>query len=445
MGGFTKNSQFMLMGKREFLPLFITQFLGAFHDNLFKNALVVLIIYHTAQNAGLSETNQKLLTTLAAGTLILPFFLFSALGGQLADKYPKEVVIRWTKLFEIFIALMGCLSLYSNSLYLCFLTLFCLGTQSSLFGPCKYSILPQHLPTHHLIGGNALLNTGTFLAILLGSMAGTILMGKENGAFLVSLVMVFISLVGYWSCLYIPPAPPQKNSISLSLNIFSETGRIVRLALTQSRIITLCLLGKAWFFFIGSIFMAQFANFTKINLGANEQVLTLFLIIFSVGIALGGLFNNTLLKGKISLKFVPLAGLGIFIFSADIYFASLSLMDSNTSTLINLTEFMSDTRHWRIMADVFLVAIAAGVFVIPLSTLIQNQTSLLNRARVMAGSAILDSCFMVVATIVCLILISLNTSIPELFLIFGVATCGIALILRQQFKKLITAAEHQSQ
>ncbi|MFA7276741.1 MAG: acyl-[ACP]--phospholipid O-acyltransferase [Pseudobdellovibrionaceae bacterium] len=423
------DGQFSLLKKRNFLPLFITQFLGAFHDNLFKNALVVLIIYQLAQQLDFTEKAQQLLTTLAAGILILPFFLFSAMGGQLADKFPKDKIMRAVKLFEILIALLGFAALLSANLYLCYATLFALGTHSAIFSPSKYSILPQHLDRGYLIAGNALLNTGTFLAILLGTIIGTSVMALHSGALMIGSLMISISLIGYAASRYIPLAPPASENAPFSLNPFRETWDVMAHTFRQPREIRLSLLGKGWFFCIGSMFMAQFANYTKGTLGADEHVLTLFLVLFSVGIAIGGLFNHKLLRGTISAVFVPLSALGLSLFSIDIYFASSGLAPRADGTFLSVSEFLQSFAHARIVFDVFMVAFFGGLFVIPLSAIIQDRTPPVTRARVMAGSSITDSMFMVASAVVSALLIGKGYAIRDIFLFFALANLGVTLFI----------------
>ena len=425
----SEQSQFLLLKQKKFLPLFITQFLGAFHDNLYKNALVVLIIYRLATTLGYDEKTQQLLTTLAAGVLILPFFLFSAMGGQLADKFPKEKVMQGVKVFEIFIALIGSLSLFMEWLPLCYLTIFALGTHSAIFAPSKYSILPQHLHQNELIGGNALLNTGTFLAILLGTIIGTVMMGLDAGVYIVSTLMFLTAITGLLSSRLIPNAPPKDATLKFSLNPFKETWDVMVYTLHQPKDITLSMLGKAWFFLVGSMFMAQFANFTKGNLGGNEHILTLFLVLFSIGIAIGGLCNNKLLKGQITAVFVPLAALGLTVFSVDIYYASLSAYRPPVGTLIDVAEFVSHSQNWRIIFDVFMVAFFGGLYVVPLSAIIQDRTPDATRARIMAGSSIIDSLFMVVSAVVSAVLIGMGWTVPELFLGFALANALVAIYI----------------
>ena len=393
------------------MPLFVTQFLGAFHDNLFKNAMVVLLLFGTATQGG---TDGKILTTLAAGLFILPFVLFSALGGQLADKFPKERVIHIIKAVEIGIAALGALSLLSGSVILSFATLFALGTHSAFFGPSKYSILPQHLEQAELIGGNALLNTGTFLAILIGTIVGTSLITLESGKTLVSVILIVCAVVGYISSRFIPSAPPQAHDMKVDFNPLTETRDVVAYALTRPRGVVLAILGIAWFWFMGSMFMAQLPNFVHETLGADEHVLTLLLVLFSVGIAAGGLLNSRLLRGRVEAVYVPLAALGMTAFSLDLYFSS---------------GHASGNFPFRVALDIALIAVCGGLFVVPLNAIVQDRTPEDHRARVMAGSAIVDSVFMVGSAAFSVALIAAGFDVRGLFLVFALANAGVALYI----------------
>jgi acyl-[acyl-carrier-protein]-phospholipid O-acyltransferase/long-chain-fatty-acid--[acyl-carrier-protein] ligase len=403
-----RNSQFLLLKSRRFLPLLMTQFLGAFHDNVFKNALVVLLLFGTSANTG---PDAKIMTTLAAGLFILPFIIFSALGGELADKFPKHRVIRVIKLMEIAIAVLGMASLASGSLPLSFLTLFALGTHSAFFGPSKYSILPQQLEKDELIGGNALLNTGTFLAILTGTIAGTTLINLESGPVIVGGLLLLCAVTGYLSSRLIPPAMATSPDLKLNFMILTETRSILRYAADRPRGIFQAMLGIAWFYFMGGMFMAQLPNFVHDTLGASERVLTVLLVIFSVGIAFGGLLNNRLLRGRIEAAYVPLAILGITIFSLDLYFAGAAGLSA------------------RIFIDIAMIAVCSGLFVVPLNAIVQDATPKDHRARVMAGSAVMNALFVAGSSGLSAILISAGIEIRDLFLIFAVANAGIALYI----------------
>lgn len=404
------HNQFLLLKDRRFAPLFITQFLGALHDNLFKNALVVLLLFGTAAKGG---AGANILTTLAAGLFILPFVLFSALGGQLADKFAKDRVIRVIKMIEIAIAALGVASLVSGSTALSFLTLFALGSHSAFFSPSKYSILPQHLQQTELIGGNALLNTGSFLAILLGTIAGTGLVTLPGGTAFVGGLLVFCAIAGYLASRFIPAAPPLASDIKLILNPVSEIRSVIGYAFSRERGVVLSVLGIAWFYFMGGMFMAQLPNFVHDTLHASERTLTVLLVLFSVGIGLGGLFNNRLLRGRVEATYVPLAILGITLFSIDLYFASHGL-DGLTA---------------RVALDIAMIAVCGGLFVVPLNALVQDRTPSDHRARVMAGSALVNALFVVASSVLSAVLIAAGLEVRELFLVFAVINAGVAFYI----------------
>lgn len=421
------NSQFALLGQRRFAPLFATQFMGAFHDNLFKNALVVMLLYTAVFS---TAADPKLLTTMAAALFILPFVLFSAIGGQLADKMPKDRLIRIIKLTELPIAALGAAALMTGSLGLAFMALFALGAQSAFFGPCKYSILPQHLRDDELVGGNALLNTGSFLAILAGTLAGAALAvvgGGQAGAALVGVVLVASAAVGYVAARFVPATAAAAPDIEVKWNPLHETVRILRDTLARPRATVLAILGVGWFYFLGGMFMAQFPNYTRETLGAGQDVLTFFLIVFSVGIAAGGLLNARLLKGRVEAVYVPLAILGITVFAVDLYFANGAVVAGGGD--MGLGAFLSYAAHWRVVVDVAMIALCGGLFVVPLNAIIQHTTPAAIRARIVAGGAIINALFIVASAALSAVLIALGWDMRDLFMAFAVANIGVALYI----------------
>lgn len=424
-------NQFALLTQKRFMPLFVTQFLGAFHDNLFKNALTVMVLFGVGFGASEDRT---LLVTLAAALFILPFALFSAMGGQLAERYPKDRVIRALKLFEIVIAAVGAGGLLTGSIPLSLAALFMLGTQSALFGPSKYSILPQHLPARDLIGANALLNTGTFLAILVGSIAGALLVmvgasgGGEARPYLVCVLMGLCALAGYGASRAIPAAPPQhKVTGRFDINIFTQTALILRTVFAQKTPIIRSILGVSWFYFLGSMFMTQLPGFTRDVLGAKESVLTLFMVLFSVGVGFGGLLNNRLLHGRVEAVYVPLASIGMSIFAIDLYCASP--VAAPQDALMTLSGFLHEARNWRVMFDITMIAVLGGLFVVPLNAVIQHYTPEAIRARVIAGSGIIDALFMVASAAACALLLKAGLPIEGLFLVFGLCNFAVAIFI----------------
>ncbi len=426
-----KHSQFDLLREQRFLPLFITQFLGAFHDNLFKNALVVLMLYGAVAGTEALGLDTKILVTLATGIFILPFILFSALGGQYADKYPKDKVIRVVKLAEIGIALLGAISLFSGSVILSFVTLFALGAQSAFFGPSKYSILPQHLEENELIGGNALLSTGTFLAILAGTIVGAAFVTIHGGVLLISALMVLVAIGGYLSARKIPWAEAGDPDLKMNYNIITETYQILDSLFSHRRSVIDASLGVAWFWFLGGMFLSQLPNFTKDVLGATNDVFTLFMVLFSVGVAFGGLLNDRLLGGRVAAVYVPLAALGITFFSIDLYFAGNGYEGGQFDDLTGFMAFFGKAGSTRIIVDVLMIAVFAGLYVVPLNAIIQHNTPEDVRSRILAGSAILNSIFVVASSVISAVLLSIGFGITELFLTFALANLVVALYICQ--------------
>lgn len=426
------HNQFSLLTDRRFMPLFITQFLGAFHDNLFKSAFVAVLLFHTAGGLSEADTETKMMVTMATAVFIAPYLLFSALAGQYADKYPKDMVIRKVKLAEIIIALSGAIALLGDSLMMSFVTLFALGTQSAFFGPSKYSILPQHLDEDELIGGNALLGIGTFLAILLGTIIGMGIVNVPFGLPILSALFLVSALCGYWSSRYIPLAPSIAEEMRVSYNIITKTWHMLSLALGTKKIMTYCALGIAWFWFMGSAFLSQMPNFTRLTLGANEHVSALFMVLFSIGIGLGGLMNNRLLKGQVSARYVPWGALAVSVFAADLFFAgrSFEALYNDGAPLIELPAFIGTIAGWRIIMDVFLIAVFAGVYVIPLNAIFQNECAEENRSRMLAGMSILNAGFMVLSSVIATALFAVHFTVSMLFLLMACVNLLVAYVTR---------------
>ena len=430
-------NQFSLLKTRRFLPLFLTQFLGAFHDNLFKNALVVLILYGAATQA---TSNPEILVTAATGIFILPFILFSAMGGQLADKYPKHLLIRRIKTAEMGIALLGFASLLSGSLILSFITLFALGTQSAFFGPSKYSILPEHLEDHELIGGNALVNTGTFLAILIGTIAGTLMITMAAGKVIVSTVLLAVAVAGYFCSRFIPPNIDHAPNLYIKLNPIAGTVANIKRTFSQTPDIVYAVCGTGWFYFLGALFLAQFPNYTKLTLGADEFVLALFMALFSIGIGIGGLLNNRILGGNITARFAPFAMLGITAFTFDLYFASLPFANiASTDMLASLPHFIASWAGIHIAIDIFMISVCGGIFVVPLFAIIQHRTNDKERARVVAGNAIIDSCCILLSAVLSALLFTLGASILQLFIIFACVNIAVAFVFWRRNRQVKAA------
>lgn len=418
-----KESQFHLLSTRRFLPLFVTQALGALNDNLFKNALVVLILYRIAEQAGM---NGQVLVTAAAGIFILPFFLFSATAGQIADKYEKSALIRLIKAGEIVIMALGSVSFWTSDIYLMIGVLFLMGTQSAFFGPVKYSILPDHLSDAELIGGNALIEAGTFLAILVGTIGGGLLILRSGGTLTVSVGVIVLAILGLVASTRIPKAPAPTPELQLNPNFLSETLRIVRHA-SQSRDIFLSILGISWFWLVGATFLSQFPAFAKDVIWADETVVTLFLTLFSVGIGIGSLLCNKLLNGEITAKYVPFGAIGMTIFIVDLYLASSGR--NGGGELIGAGAFLAAPENWRLIVDLVGIAVCGGLYIVPLYAILQSRSEASHRSRDIAANNVLNALFMVVGALAATGMLAASFSVPTVFLSLAAVNAVVAVYI----------------
>lgn len=384
-----RQSEFALLRSRRFLPLFVTQFLGAMNDNVFKNAFVILVLYGMA---GIGDAHAQLLVTVAAGVFILPYFLFSATAGQMADAMEKSRLIRRIKLAEIAIMAGGVAGLLIGDPYLLLAVLFLMGAQSAFFGPVKYGILPNHLREHELVGGNGLIEAGTFLAILIGTIAGGLLVLGDGGIATVSLVLLVLAAAGWLASRGIPEAGPDTPGLRIETNFLAETARIVRHA-GRDRTLLLTILGLSWFWLLGATFLSQFPTMARAVLGADEGVVTLFLVAFSIGIAIGSLACNALLKGEVSARYVPLAAIAMTAFIGDLCLALSGRVPG--AELVGATAFAAEPGNWRILADLVGLAVAGGLYSVPLFAILQARSEAEHRARNIAANNVLNAAFMV--------------------------------------------------
>ncbi|MGM0421864.1 MAG: MFS transporter [Pseudomonadota bacterium] len=422
------HSQFDILKARRFLPLFLTQFLGAFNDNVYKNALVILITYVAADQA---DMDARLLVTAAAGIFILPFFLFSAIAGQLADKYEKSRMIRSVKLCEIVLMLAAALGFYLQDVYLLLTVLFLMGTQSSFFGPLKYSILPDHLHEEELIGGNGLVEAGTFLAILLGTILGGVLVLKSGGIAIVSSIVILIAVIGWLCSRAIPPTLPAAPDLKISYNFIAQAWHIIS-ETRRNRQVFKAVVGISWFWLVGFVFLAQFPIFGKDIIGANEDVVTLFLTIFSIGIALGSLVCNRLLKGEIKATLAGTGALGMAVFTSLLYLvapAPLAPALAEDAAYITLLEFLSQPQSWAILGAMLGISISGGVYVVPLYAVMQTRCLPGFRARTIAANNILNAVFMVAGALITMAMLALDLLITEIFLTLGLANFLVSFLL----------------
>lgn len=409
-----------LLSTRRFAPLIITQFTGAFNDNLLKNALVVLVVFGVVLD---SPIDPKILVTLAAGLFIAPYVLFSAIAGQLADKYEKACQVRRIKWAELGLMLLASLGFWLESTWLLIVVLAGMGVQSAFFSPLKYSLVPDHLKKEEILGGNALLEATTFLAILSGTIAGALLIMSENGRLMVCMVLLCGAGCGLIASYRIPQAGPYMPHLALDYNIFAESGRLLRQAFAQPALAG-AILGISWFWLIGANFVSQLPAFTKEVLGGDEAVTTVLLAAFSVGIAFGSFLVHGLLKGRISTRLVPLGLFGISLFSVDLYWTCQSLRPSE---LFSVHAFLQQAAHIRVMADLVMIAASGGLFVVPLNALLQTACLPDYRARTIAANNVMNALFMVLSSLSISLLLLWGATIPEIFLIFAILNGAVLL------------------
>lgn len=437
----SEKSQFSLLTERRYLPFFITQLAGAFNDNLFKQALALAITYKllTFSNAidhsfmsylfGEGEIDKSLLANLCAIVFILPFFLFSALGGQLGEKYEKSLLIKNIKLVEILTMLLGAAGLLLNSFALMLLVLFAMGTQSALFGPVKYSILPQHLKEQELIGGNALVEMGTFFAILLGTILAGVLISNRFYAYSISALTILVAIIGYVSSRKILNSPAALPSLKLSFNIFVQTWKTMRLGFTQTPAVSRSILGNSWFWFLGIIYITQIPNYAEKILNGDASATTLILIVFSVSIAIGSGLCEKLSGHKIEVGLVPFGSIGLTLFTILLWWHSqtLPMIDGHANTWLTL---LKQHTTWFILFDFFGIGLFGGFYIVPLYAIIQSRSSTDERARVIAANNILNALFMVLAAVLAIMLLSfMGLTIPQLFLVVGLVNICVNLYI----------------
>nr|WP_298172742.1 MFS transporter [uncultured Pseudomonas sp.] len=406
----TEQSQFALLGKKHFLPFFITQLLGAFNDNIFKQSLILAILFKLAVSA-----DRDLLVNLCALLFILPFFLFSALGGQFGEKFAKDGLIRKIKFAEILIMLTGAAGVLLDNLPLMLLVLFAMGTQSALFGPVKYSILPQHLHEEELVGGNALVEMGTFLAILAGTIGAGIMMASSAYAGIVASSIVLVAVLGYLASRAIPAAAAGLPELKLDWNIFRQSWLTMKLGLGQRPAVSRSLVGNSWFWFLGAIYLTQIPAYAKEWLHGDESVVTLILTVFSVGIALGSMLCERMSGHKVEIGLVPFGSAGLSLFGIMLWWHSGGFVQAELAH--DWLAVLSQPQAWWILGSILGIGVFGGFYIVPLYALIQSRTAEHERARVIAANNILNALFMVVSAIVSILFLSLaELSIPQLFL-----------------------------
>jgi 1-acyl-sn-glycerol-3-phosphate acyltransferase len=416
------SSQFQLLRERRFRPLFLTQFLGAFNDNVFKTALVTLVTFRAGR---LTEIEPGTLATLLPGLFILPFFLFSATSGQLADKVEKSGIARAVKLFEIAVMSLAAWGFLANSLWQLVAALFLMGLHSTVFGPVKYGYLPQHLRQEELIGGNGLIEMGTFVAILLGEVLGAWLAAMPAGGAATSVTVVAVAILGWWVSRGIPLTPPVDPGLRIRPNFIEETWLNLRFA-SGNRTVWLSLLGISWFWFYGATLLAQFPLYAKDVLRGDESVFILLLTVFSFGIGAGSLLCEKLSGHRVEIGLVPFGAIGLTLFGVDLYFASAV---PAAAVEAHFTDVLRSPGHWRLLADIALLGLFGGFYIVPLYALIQTRSERSHQSRIIAANNILNAFFMVVSALVSMLLFAAGLSIPQLFLVTALFNAVVAIYI----------------
>lgn len=413
---------FGLLASRRFAGLFVTQFLGAANDNFFKNALLVLLVYRLANQSGI-EGDQ--LVNLAAALFILPFFLFSALAGQIADRMSKSVLIRRVKLAEILVMAAGAGAFFSGDVTLMLVVLFLMGTQSAFFGPAKYAVLPELLEERELLAGNGLIEAATFIAILAGTIAGGLVILSGNGIEAASITIVVLAAIGWLASCAIPATAPMAPDMKVSFDIAGQTWRIMRGA-SRNRPVFLSILGISWFWLVGATFLAQFPSFARDVVGGDETVVTLLLTTFSIGIALGSAICNRLGNGEVSARLTPFGAIGITAFALDLWMATRAL-PTPAGALIGHAELLERPDGIRLLVDLAGIAVSGGLFIVPLYAILQVRSDGPDRARMIAANNISNALFMVIGALAAGAMLTAGRDIADIFLAIAAANALVAL------------------
>lgn len=417
------RGQFSLLRERRFGPFFLTQFLGALNDNVFKTALLTVLTYHALS---WTTMDPALLNNLIPGLFILPFLLFSATAGQLAEKFDKALVARAVKLLEIGIMTITALGWLGHHLTLLIIGIVGMGLHSTLFGPVKYAYLPQQLRADELIGGNGIIEGGTFVGILLGEVLGALLVELQPiGVHLVAWGTLVIAVLGWLSSRSIPDSPAPVPELNINWNPLTETWRNLQFS-RRNRPVFLSLLGNSWFWFYGAIILAQFPLFAKVYLHGDHGVFVLLLTVFSVGIGAGSLWCERLSGHKIEIGLVPFGSIGLTLFGIDLFFASSSY--TNTAA-VNFSGFLTQHGSLRILFDCVMIGVFGGLYIVPLFALIQTRCDPQHLSRTIAGMNILNALFMVAAALIALALIKMGCTIPQLFLITALMNAAVAVYI----------------
>jgi 1-acyl-sn-glycerol-3-phosphate acyltransferase len=415
-------NQFALLGQRRFAPFFWTQFCGAGNDNVFKFAFTVMVTYQLS----VSWLEPKMAGLVIGALFILPFLLFSATSGQLTDKFDKTRVIRFVKNLEVGIMLLAAVGFITANVAILLACTFLMGLHSTLFGPVKFAYMPQVLDEHELTGGNGMVEMGTFVAILLGNIAGGLLVAiPDTGHRDVAIACVVLALIGRAVAQFIPAVPATDPGLKINWNPVSETWRNLKLA-NANVVVFRSLLGISWMWFFGAVFLSQFPSLAKDVLHGNEQVASLLLVVFSIGIGTGSLLCEVLSRRHVEIGLVPLGAIGMSVFAVDLYFALRGLPASSE---LGVAQFLAQPAHWRVLADLALLSLFAGLYSVPMYALIQLRSQPTHRARIIAANNILNALFMIASSVIAGALLGAHFTIPQIFLFTGLANAVVGLYI----------------
>lgn len=412
-----------LIGDKRFWPMFWTQFFGAFNDNVFKNALVILITYKSYQLMGLSPEQ---MVTVCGGIFILPFFIFSATAGQLCDKYSKSKLIFIVKVFEIIVMILGAIGFVFENLPVLLFALFMMGFQSTLFGPVKYSILPELIEEDELVHGNALVEMGTFLSILLGTITGGVLISYPQGGLYVSVSVILLAIIGAVFAKCMSPIESQNSDLKINFGLIKPSIDILKVTM-EIKSVWNSVLGISWFWFLGAALLSIFPIYAKNVLFAGESVVTLFLALFSIGVAIGSVLCEKMSKHRLELGLVPFGSIGITLFILDLFFVGHPFTEG--TVIESIKDFMSYPISYRIVIDLLLISVFSGFFIVPLYTFIQQRSHPESRSRVIAGNNIINALFMVVSAVALAAFYGWGLDVVQILLILAILNACVAFYI----------------
>lgn len=435
-------NQFQLFKHRHFNAMFFTQFLGAFNDNIFKQALILVLTYTAASQLGMEVS---ILNNLAAMLFILPYFLFSALAGQIADKFEKSKLTRFIKLLELVIMAIAAVGFVFEWYGLLFVALFLMGTHSTFFGPIKYAYLPQAMKEDELVGANGLFQMGTSLAILLGMIVAGVLTQLSQSLYWISGVVLMVAVFGYLAARFIPTMPAMQPHLKINWNIITTSVSTIRY-LYSLPFLFFVILGNSWFWFYGATFLTQTPEFSKVILQGDESVVIFLLTLFSVGVSIGSLLCKSLTKNQVSLRLLPFGIAGLSIFAIDLYFSLSNLnLDVNNGVLLGISDLFGVSGSWRVFADLFFLGFSGGLYIVPLYASMQAYAPKSHRARIVGANNIFNAIFMVTSAIFAIVILNtLGLTLPQLFLVTGLLNIAFGTFLYIKLNKHIKNAVIQT-